>query len=101
MKRPPALEDSDARDLTTDERLASLARSRINKSQLRVWSDQVQIRCCCGDVTLSGRLPSFYLKQVLQTIVRSLPDVREIANEVHVGAVATNADSTFDSRTSS
>jgi hypothetical protein len=98
MNRLPQFDDNDTCDRSNDDRLASLARSRIMTSRLRVWSDQLQIRCCGGDVTLSGRLPSFYLKQVLQTIVRSLPEIGEIANEVQVGVTAKDADSVANSR---
>ena len=33
---------------------------------------------------LSGRLPSFYLKQVLQTIMKNVPGVTHIVNQVDV-----------------
>jgi hypothetical protein len=35
-------------------------------------------------VTLSGVLPSFYLKQVAQTIAMSIDQVREVKNTVEV-----------------
>jgi hypothetical protein len=40
-----------------------------------------------GRLTLRGSLPSFYLKQVLQELLRSLRDVRQIINDVGVVSV--------------
>jgi osmotically-inducible protein OsmY len=37
-----------------------------------------------GIVTLSGRLPSFYLKQLAQTAVRGVSGVEVIANQIEV-----------------
>jgi osmotically-inducible protein OsmY len=37
-----------------------------------------------GRLVLNGRVPTFYLKQVAQTIVRQLPAVRRIDNRVDV-----------------
>ncbi len=37
-----------------------------------------------GRLVLTGRLPSFYLKQVLQTLLEDLPGVTEIDNRMQV-----------------
>jgi hypothetical protein len=37
-----------------------------------------------GVLTMHGRLPSFYLKQVLQTLLRDLDGVKQINNQVDV-----------------
>jgi osmotically-inducible protein OsmY len=37
-----------------------------------------------GNVTLTGEVPSFYLKQVAQTIVRQFSQVRRVSNELAV-----------------
>ena len=37
-----------------------------------------------GVLTMRGRLPSFYLKQVLQTLLRDLDGVNQIDNQVDV-----------------
>jgi osmotically-inducible protein OsmY len=76
-RRPPA-----------DDRLVRLARLTIDASPLRGWSGRLQINSQAGVVTLSGRLPSYYLKQVLQTIVGQVPGVREIDNHVAVEPIA-------------
>ncbi len=37
-----------------------------------------------GHLVLSGRVPTYYLKQVAQTLVRQLPQVRQIENRLDV-----------------
>ena len=37
-----------------------------------------------GALIISGHLPSFYLKQVAQTLIRHVDGVTQIVNEVHV-----------------
>ncbi len=39
-----------------------------------------------GVLTLHGRVPTFYLKQVAQTVVRALEDVTKIVNRIEVFA---------------
>jgi len=41
-----------------------------------------------GVLTLHGSVPSFYLKQVLQSILRDVPGVRRIDNRVDVVSAA-------------
>ena len=45
-----------------------------------------RLRCefADGRLILNGRVPTYYLKQVAQTIVRQLPGVRRIDNRVDV-----------------
>ena len=46
--------------------------------------NQVTFRYVQGVLVLRGRLPSFYLKQVLQTLLRDLEGVERIDNQVEV-----------------
>jgi hypothetical protein len=46
--------------------------------------NQVTFSYSQGILTLEGRLPSFYLKQVLQTVLRDLDGVTRIDNQVDV-----------------
>ena len=46
--------------------------------------NQVTFTYSLGTLTLTGRLPSFYLKQVLQTLLRDLDGVTRIDNRVDV-----------------
>ncbi len=45
-----------------------------------------RLHCEChnGHLVLRGRVPTFYLKQVAQTLVRQLPQVRQIENRLDV-----------------
>ncbi|MEM9352138.1 MAG: hypothetical protein AAGA92_03920 [Planctomycetota bacterium] len=45
---------------------------------------ELSIRCRGGKLEVLGRLPSFYLKQVLQTCLRELPGIEGIENRVLV-----------------
>ncbi len=47
-----------------------------------------EITCCYekGVLTLRGRVPTFYLKQVLQTTLKGIPGVMRIDNRVDVVA---------------
>jgi osmotically-inducible protein OsmY len=38
-----------------------------------------------GTLTLHGRVPTFYLKQVAQEAVRAVSGVRQVMNEIQVG----------------
>ncbi len=44
----------------------------------------LQIETIGGEIVLSGRLPSYYLKQLLQEAVKKIPDVAHIDNRVEV-----------------
>jgi hypothetical protein len=46
--------------------------------------DNLEIECCEAKLIVNGKLPSFYLKQVLQTILRDVSGVRRIDNRVNV-----------------
>ena len=45
-----------------------------------------------GVLTLQGRVPSYYLKQIAQTLVRPLEGVRVIHNELDVGTTNAHPD---------
>ncbi len=45
---------------------------------------EVTFHCSNGVLTIRGRLTSFYLKQVLQTLLRDLDGVNQINNQVDV-----------------
>ena len=61
------------------------AQSRLRKSGYR----ELQLVSCEfheGVLTLRGRVPSFYLKQVAQELIRRLDGAEEINNRVEVAA---------------
>lgn len=67
-----------------DQRLLENVQNVLSQSaypQLR------EIRCQCheGAITLQGRVPSYYLKQVAQQLIRPLPHLARIYNQLEVG----------------
>jgi len=44
----------------------------------------ISVECCDGLLTLRGRLPTFYMKQILQTSLRNIDGVEQIDNQVDV-----------------
>jgi hypothetical protein len=62
-----------------------LARRRLVEEGLYAFCfNQVKFRYSQGTLTLTGRVPSFYMKQVLQTHLRELDGVARIDNRVDV-----------------
>lgn len=77
----------------------------IEKEATRNWSDQVRLEetiehclhnsgyphlwpvachCSAGTVVLTGRVPSFYMKQIAQTIAGKVDGVRRVNNLLEV-----------------
>ena len=82
-----------------EDRVVSQARVQLNENDhFRSRSDSISIEYQKGKLVLMGRLPSFYLKQVLQTILRGLPGVQRIDNRVDV--ISATGLSSSKSRTS-
>jgi len=68
-----------------DAALVQEAHRRLDRHHLfRGRTGSIQIDIDDGVLILSGRLPSFYLKQVLQTDLRQMPGIRRIENRVEV-----------------
>lgn len=82
---PPSVE---ATQISTDvppDVVASLIRERLEEHpHFRGRISMLQIESIGGSVVLSGRLPTYYLKQLLQEAVRRVPDVKHIDNRVEV-----------------
>ena len=77
-----------------DDQTVALVRTCIEMSRLRGWADDLQVFYHAGNLRLRGRLPSFHLKQILQTLVKDVHGVRQIQNDVEVAG----ADARFVSR---
>ena len=78
-------ESTEAEDMAVHHRVVSQARGRLSQHHhFRCHNDAIDIGFDKGKLVLLGRLPSFYLKQVLQTVLRDLPDVSQIENRVDV-----------------
>jgi hypothetical protein len=63
-----------------EDRVAATLRFRSRPGQFQFHYDR-------GVLAVTGRVPSFYLKQVLQTALHGLPDVQKIENRVDVMSV--------------
>jgi len=72
--------DPKARDLKLRSQIEGALAVSDHAGSLR--SVHVEVRAGC--VILSGRLPSYYLKQVAQTDVMKVHGVMQIRNEIHV-----------------
>lgn len=73
-KKPPA---------ELGEAVVAVAERRLEDSGYRVLR-QVRCRFEAGTLTLSGRVPSFYMKQVAQTLVMTLHNVQCVDNRLDV-----------------
>jgi osmotically-inducible protein OsmY len=63
--------------------IAESARSRLQRSSYSALKD---VGCTCRDGTLElqGFLPSYYLKQVAQTLVTGVDGVTAVVNRIEV-----------------
>ena len=65
--------------------LTALARQHLERHpHFRGRLNGLRIEHRARTLILSGRLPTFYLKQLLQETVRHLPGVQHIRNEIDV-----------------
>ena len=64
------------------------ARERLAETHYARLFQQITVHYSDGVLTLRGRLPSFYLKQVLQTLLLDLEGVTRIDNRVEVANAA-------------
>jgi hypothetical protein len=65
--------------------LTTLARQHLERHpHFRGRLNGLRIEQRARTLILSGRLPTFYLKQLLQETVRHLPGVQHIRNEIDV-----------------
>lgn len=66
-----------------DEKILDQVKVALSKSgyeQLRT----LKTYCHHGKIVLQGRIPTYYLKQVAQELVRSVAEVKHIDNDLHV-----------------
>jgi len=78
-------------DATVDQTGDALERVHDKLSQSCHFSRHWREISCDYDegiLTLRGRLPSFYLKQVLQSIVKDVPGIERVNNQVDVVSAA-------------
>ncbi len=85
-----AIEDAEIpASIGHDREIAHRATFHLAQHALfRCHLDSLEIDCREGKLFVGGKLPSFYLKQVLQTILRDVPGVRQIDNRVNVASTS-------------
>jgi hypothetical protein len=59
-------------------------RERLGNCAYAYYFNRVTWHYVDGTLTLEGYVPTFYMKQILQTVLRNLEHVERIANEVDV-----------------
>jgi osmotically-inducible protein OsmY len=67
----------------TDDEIAGRAYLALATSGYRSLRN-LQVFCNNGRVTLEGQLPTYYLKQLAQSLVQRVDGVREVDNTVSV-----------------
>lgn len=67
----------------TDERIAEQAYQALATSGYRLLRN-LQVYCDHGRVTLQGRLPTYFLKQLAQSLIQRIEGVRDVDNDVRV-----------------
>jgi hypothetical protein len=71
----------------TQQEVVRQAAERLGAYEhIRAHAKRISFEFRDGVLTAKGTLPSFYLKQVLQTVLRDLPGVLRIENRVVVDA---------------
>ncbi len=72
-------------DLNDGADLVDLARSELSHhDHFRYHTNSITLESQDGHLVITGRLPSFYLKQMLQTVLSTLPEVQQIDNRIDV-----------------
>ena len=71
-------------DTSTDERIHETVRRRIDGCSYKIVFGNVTWHCNEGHLTLRGRVPNCYLKQVLQELLHGIDRVKLITNSVDV-----------------
>lgn len=61
-----------------------VVRRRLDQCRYGFIFRKVSAKFDSGTLTLTGRVPSFYLKQNLQELLRDIPQVQELVNNVDV-----------------
>lgn len=71
------------RNLNDDQRVADALRARF---RLSPYSEIRELKCDFRDGTalLRGRVPSFYLRQIAQSLAVSMVEVRSLKDDIEV-----------------
>jgi osmotically-inducible protein OsmY len=85
------------RNVSEKRPIASIAAAAERRLKESAYLDLRYVTCEFRDgvVTLSGRVPTFYLKQVAQTIVGKLDHVEQVVNNLDVSGDASHEERVF------
>jgi hypothetical protein len=86
---PAAVAEPAPKSISERADLSSLARQRLeHHPHFRGRTSGLSIEQRGKTLCLSGRLPTFYLKQLVQETIRHIPGVQRIHNEISVVSAA-------------
>jgi hypothetical protein len=68
----------------TDSTLSRIREQLEDHPHFRGRTHLLQIEATGGSIVVSGRLPTYYLKQLLQEVIKAIPDVAGVDNCVDV-----------------
>ena len=85
FRRPALTPVVEAR--TTDEKIVDEARRRLCCSS-HFHLRQMTCDSNCGVLSISGRVPSYYLKQVVQSLLMEIDGVEQLVNDIDVVNIA-------------
>lgn len=78
--RAAAVSNSRLFDTREAEAAIQSALSQTGYGELR----RLQVECSPDAVTISGRVPTYYLKQLAQSVIQDVPGISRVRNEIHV-----------------
>ena len=82
---PIAMDTEPSPESSTEEHIVDVSvQQRLESCVYRFVFNEVTWHYQAGRLTLGGSLPSFYLKQVLQEVLRNIDQVEHIDNNVDV-----------------
>lgn len=68
----------------TEEAVSREVQSRLSRNPYHISSRKISYRFADGILSLHGSVPTYYLKQVAQTIVAGVDGVSQIDNQIEV-----------------
>ncbi len=71
-------------EAVTDSKVSRIREQLEDHPHFRGRTHLLQIEATGGSIVVSGRLPTYYLKQLLQEVIKAIPDVAHIDNCVNV-----------------
>ncbi len=73
---------------TADEEIVDEARLRLARDSHFHRGEMISIESDCGVLCVRGRVPSYYLKQVVQSLLMEIDGVEQLVNDIDVVNIA-------------